>query len=177
MATLPTARLARLTWLGVGPRFRTKLQVRSRLLVSLAVLHSDPEEAVPDLYHDRSSRASHERVRPRSCYTSNQSNPPRREIPHPRPEPSPKLYAGSSASRLLSSPPDCPLFSGQLRARQLQQGSEGGRNAPPARLGSFRKSATAAGTPDNLGASQDRRTAPRELANEAIGSGHCWRFR
>src|SRR5690349_21514353 len=94
MATLPTARLARLTWLGVGQMFRTKPQVRSRLLVSLAVLHSDPDEAAPDLHHDRSSRASHERV----------SNPPKREIPPQNPEPSPKPYAGSSPSRLLSSP-------------------------------------------------------------------------
>jgi hypothetical protein len=42
--------------------FRTKPQVRLRLLVFLAVFQSDPDEAAPDPHHDRPSRARHERV-------------------------------------------------------------------------------------------------------------------
>ena len=52
----------------IGPMFRTNPQVRSRLLVFLAVLQSDPDEAAPDPHRDRPSRAPHERARrPRSC--------------------------------------------------------------------------------------------------------------
>src|SRR5260370_6239649 len=46
----------------IGPMFRTNPQVRSRLLVFLAVLQSDPDEAAPDPHHNRPSRAPHERV-------------------------------------------------------------------------------------------------------------------
>ena len=46
----------------IGPMFRTNPQVRSRLLVFLAVLQSDPDEATPDPHHNRPSRAPHERV-------------------------------------------------------------------------------------------------------------------
>ena len=46
----------------IGPMFRTNPQVRSRLLVFLAVLQSDPDEAAPDPRHNRPSRAPHERV-------------------------------------------------------------------------------------------------------------------
>src|ERR1700730_14996895 len=158
MATLPTGRLARLPCLGVGPRFRTKPQVPSRLLVFLAVLHSDPDEAAPDLHHDRSSRAPHERVRPRSCSTSNRSNPPRREIPPPNPEPSLKPYAGSSPSRHLSSPPDCPLFRGQLRGRLLHQGSEAGRTSDsPQFFSQERDSGGSAEQPGSVTRSEIRR--------------------
>jgi hypothetical protein len=46
----------------IGPMFRTNPQVRSRLLVFLAVLQSDPDEATPDPHRDRPSRAPRERV-------------------------------------------------------------------------------------------------------------------
>ena len=46
----------------IGPMFRTNPQVRSRLLVFLGVLQSDPDEAAPDPHHNRPSRAPHERV-------------------------------------------------------------------------------------------------------------------
>src|SRR5712671_4552137 len=46
----------------IGPMFRTNPQVRSRLLIFLAVLQSDPDEAAPDPHYNRPSRAPHERV-------------------------------------------------------------------------------------------------------------------